>query len=92
MKFFIQYVRGEGARLGQLTELGRQGNLTIETPMCLLFTRSGIQPSCADPENIVRERSGSVVECLTRDRGGAGSSLTRRHCIVVLEQDTFILA
>ena len=24
----------------------------------------------------VRERSGSVVECLTRDRKGAGSSLT----------------
>ena len=24
----------------------------------------------------VRERSGSVVECLTRDRGAAGSSLT----------------
>ena len=23
-----------------------------------------------------KERSGSVVECLTRDRGGAGSSLT----------------
>ena len=23
-----------------------------------------------------RERSGSVVECLTRDRGAAGSSLT----------------
>ena len=26
--------------------------------------------------NAVRERSGSVVECLTRDRGAAGSSLT----------------
>ena len=25
---------------------------------------------------ITRERSGSVVECLTRDRGAAGSSLT----------------
>ena len=24
-----------------------------------------------------RERSGSVIECLTRDRGAAGSSLTR---------------
>ena len=40
----------------------------------------------------MRERSGSVVECLTRDRRVAGSSLTRRHCVVVLEQDTFILA
>ena len=26
--------------------------------------------------HVVRERSGSVVECLTRDRGAAGSSLT----------------
>ena len=26
--------------------------------------------------NDYRERSGSVVECLTRDRGAAGSSLT----------------
>ena len=26
--------------------------------------------------HIVWERSGSVVECLTRDRGAAGSSLT----------------
>ena len=25
---------------------------------------------------LYRERSGSVVECLTRDRGAAGSSLT----------------
>ena len=38
-----------------------------------------------------RERSGSVVECLTRDRRGAGSSLTAVS-VVVLEQDTFILA
>ena len=30
-----------------------------------------IIPKCAH-----RERSGSVVECLTRDRGAAGSSLT----------------
>ena len=26
--------------------------------------------------NIFRERSGSVVECLTQDQGAAGSSLT----------------
>ena len=38
-----------------------------------------------------RERSGSVVECLTRDREAAGSSLTG-VTVVVLEQDTFILA
>ena len=38
------------------------------------------------------ERSGSVVECLTRDKGAAGFEPHRRHCVVVLEQDTFILA
>ena len=38
------------------------------------------------------ERSGSVVECLTQDRGAVGIEPHRRHCIVVLEQDTFILA
>ena len=31
----------------------------------------GIRKRC-----YLRERSGSVVECLTRDRGAAGSSLT----------------
>ena len=34
----------------------------------------------------------AVVECLTRDRTAAGLSLTRRHCDVVFEKDTFILA
>ena len=43
------------------------------------------------------ERSGSVVECLTRDRRaarpkGRGFEPHRRHSVVVLEQDTFILA
>ena len=38
-----------------------------------------------------RERSGSVVECLTQDRRAAGSSLTGVTALV-LEQDTFILA
>ena len=55
-------------------------------------------------------RSGSVVECLTRDLRFAGGAQWlsgrvldsrpkgrefephRRHCVVVLEQDTFILA
>ena len=36
-----------------------------------------------------KKNGGSVVECLTRDRGFKPH---RRHCIVVLEQDTFILA
>ena len=35
------------------------------------------------PPDACREHSGSVVECLTRDQ---------RHSVVVLEQDTFILA
>ena len=35
------------------------------------------------------ERSGSMVECLTRDREAAGFEPHRRHCIVVFEQDTF---
>ena len=39
--------------------------------------------------SLVCERSGSVVECLTQDRGFEPH---RRHCVVVLEQDTFILA
>ena len=39
-----------------------------------------------------REHSGSVVECLTRDRESAGFEPHRHHCLVVLEQDTFILA
>ena len=35
-----------------------------------------------------RERSGSVVECLTRDREAAGLSLIGvTHCVVVLEQE-----
>ena len=39
------------------------------------------------------ERSGSDVECLTPERGAAGLSLTGiKCCIVVLEQDTFIIA
>ena len=42
-----------------------------------------------DVSKVTRERSGSVVECLTRDRGVEPH---RRHCVVVLEQDTFILA
>ena len=38
------------------------------------------------------EHSGSVVECLTQDRGAMGSSLTGVTVLCVLEQDTFTLA
>ena len=38
-------------------------------------------------------RGGAVVECLTRDRGAAGSRLTEVTALwSILEQDTFILA
>ena len=40
----------------------------------------------------MRERSGSVVEYLTQDRGAAWFEPHKHHCVVVLEQDTFILA
>ena len=36
--------------------------------------------------HLLWERSGSVVECLTRDRRAAGSSL-RRHCVVSLSKN-----
>ena len=35
----------------------------------------------------MRERSGSVVECLTRDRGGCGFEPHRRHCVVSLSKN-----
>ena len=34
-----------------------------------------------------RERSGSVVECLTRDRGAHGFEPHRRHCVVSLSKN-----
>ena len=37
------------------------------------------------------ESSGSVVECLTGDRGPRVRA-SPAYCVVVLEQDTFILA
>ena len=43
-------------------------------------------------KHIIRERSGSVVECLTSDRGGRGFDPHRCHWVVVFEQDTFIPA
>ena len=50
---------------------------------------------CSDKTDLkrskYRERSGSVVECLTRDRGAAGSSLTDVTAVVLLEQDTVLV-
>ena len=42
--------------------------------------------------NRYRERSGSMVECLTRDRRAAGSSLTGDTALWSLSKTTFILA
>ena len=36
-----------------------------------------------------RERSGSVVECFTRDRGGRGFDPHRHHCIVFLSRHIY---
>ena len=43
----------------------------LNYPILIIYL---FKPETLPVEN--RERSGSVVECLTRDRGAAGSSLT----------------
>ena len=53
---------------------------------------SGIQFNTVESLSLLWERSGSVVERLTRDRGAGGFESHQGHCVVVLEQDTFILA
>lgn len=40
MKFSVQNVKN-GCRLGLITDLGKNGNKSIETPMCMLYTRGG---------------------------------------------------
>ena len=58
------------------------GSLTITTPVSLLANEFDVrsvlhgQVSLAAVYQIQREGSGSVVECLTRDGGAAGLSLT----------------
>ena len=42
----------------------------------ILSSSEGVNMRGSSPPHLVRERSGSVVECLTRDRGAVGSSLT----------------
>ena len=44
------------------------------------YTCSFYLPKCKK----VWERSGSVVECLTRDREAAGFEPHQRHCVVVI--------
>ena len=41
-----------------------------------LEEQSDLGPHCTETLKEWWERSGSVVECLTRERGAAGSSLT----------------
>ena len=48
--------------------------------------------SCILLLNSLQNTGSSVVECLIRDRRARGFEPHRRHYVVVLEQDTFILA
>ena len=51
--------------------------LSIERAGCFAFIVFWMSCYCKCPTALpLGERSGSVVECLTRDRGAAGSSLT----------------
>ena len=48
-------------------------HLSVTVDGCIVFKS---MLGCVILQTYDRERSGSVVECLTRDRGAAGSSLT----------------
>ena len=41
MKFSIEKLVQGSCRLGVMREVGKQKNLTVETPFCLLYTRAG---------------------------------------------------
>ena len=41
MKFVIKKACSGGLRLGHIEHLGRLGNRSAETPMCVLYTRGG---------------------------------------------------
>ena len=58
------------------------GSLSITTPVSLL----------GDGFDVRWERSGSVVECLTRETEGPRVRASSASLRFVLEQDTFILA
>ena len=47
--------------------------------------------SVLSTDDVLRERSGLVVECLIRDPGAAGRA-SPASLLVALEQDTLILA
>ncbi|XP_033105229.1 queuine tRNA-ribosyltransferase accessory subunit 2-like [Anneissia japonica] len=44
MKLILSLVNSGGSRLGKLCEVGRHGDLSMETPCCLLYTRCGLPP------------------------------------------------
>ncbi|XP_055896182.1 queuine tRNA-ribosyltransferase accessory subunit 2-like isoform X1 [Biomphalaria glabrata] len=44
MKFIIEKTLATGGRLGIISQANRQGNVTLETPMCTLFTKGGSAP------------------------------------------------
>ena len=52
--------------------------MTMLYPICVVLgcVIKGLYCIIIDSQTTLRERSGSVVECLTLDRGAAGSSLT----------------
>ncbi|XP_033730167.1 queuine tRNA-ribosyltransferase accessory subunit 2-like [Pecten maximus] len=44
MKFVVNSVKNGGCRLGVMSEFGLHGKKTVETPMCMLYTRRGSAP------------------------------------------------
>ena len=69
----MSFVTGQVNRRKQ-----QQQNQTgsVLDPVVLNRSDSVLHCNCLLSHTKVRERSGSVVECLTRDRGASGSSLT----------------
>ena len=47
-----------------------------EKDMCKKYSLFRLLLEYLSDQGLLRERSGSVIECLTRDRGAVGSSLT----------------
>ena len=56
--------------------VGKQSRATIGPPAKRHLPFGPLSARMAKRHLDIRERNGSVVECLTRDRGAAGSSLT----------------
>ena len=84
---FINYFKGEHAQTQfwsnfEITKCCGYRGYKVKVIKSNILTPNNVSMQ------IWRERSGSVEECLTRDWGFEPH---RRHCVVVLEQDTFIL-